>query len=45
MNEISCILLQVAGGEALFFLLISVLLAYGVGCIGRKRNLLIWINN
>ena len=39
MNEISCILLQVAGGEALFFLLISVLLAYGVGCIGRKRKI------
>ena len=43
MNDISCILLQVAGqvagGEALFFLLISVLLAYGVGCIGRKRKI------
>ena len=39
MNEINCILLQAAGGEMLFFLLISVLLAYGVGCLGRKRKI------
>ena len=39
MNEISCILLQATGGEALFFLLMAVLLAYGVGCLGRKRKI------
>lgn len=33
------ILLQAEGAGALFFLAISVLLAYGVGCLGKKRNI------
>lgn len=40
MGESCFILAQAStGDEAMFFFLIAVLLAYGVGCIGRKRKI------
>lgn len=39
MGQVGFILLQATGGEAVFFFLIAIALAYGVGCLGRNRKI------
>lgn len=42
MEQLCLILLQASAnsdGEVVFFFIISLLLAYGVGCLGKKRKI------